>query len=243
MTDSCLPVHRGGIVPGIRLGAAMELLSSCRVLADIGSDHGRLPLAMLQQGRSERCIACDISADSLEKARLLSGHVGLTDRMDFRVGDGLKVLSPGEADAISILGMGGTLMAEILSASPVPLMRAERCVLQPMRAQDDIRTYLYHNGYPILEDRVVREGGRLYQVFLIGRPDGQQDPWPDGFPEDCFTVGYLAFQNRDPLTRDFALRELEQARKRLKTASGTRGEAILRVKERQMTEILGNWGR
>ena len=71
-----------------RLSRALDMLRGSQTVADIGSDHGRLAVALLQQGAAERVIACDISAPSLEKARALCSRCGRGGRMDIRVADG-----------------------------------------------------------------------------------------------------------------------------------------------------------
>ena len=225
-----------------RLLAAAELLGRQRVIADIGCDHGRLSCALLQRDACDRCIAADVSAPSLEKAKKLSGFVGVANRIDLRCGDGLSVLQSGEADAVAMLGMGGTLMARLLDACEQPLMGARLLVLQPMRAEEDIRRYLYEHGYRVKEDRVVRDGGRLYQVFSALPPcDGTRDDWPEGFPTDCFQVGYRAFSKREPLLPILAKRKLEQCLLRLQAARGTEGEARLAERAAQMQIILDHW--
>ena len=130
-----------------RLAAAADMLKGYETVADVGCDHGRLTAALLQQNGCRKVIASDISDSSLEKARRLIAHIGLADRVSFCVGDGCSVLEPGECDAIAMLGMGGTLMCRILEACSVPLAGAKALVLQPMRAQDEIREYLYRKGY------------------------------------------------------------------------------------------------
>ena len=150
-----------------RLETALSLLQGRRVVADIGCDHGQLCCALLQRDAEARCVASDASAPSLQKARELAQAVGLVERISFRCGDGLSVLEAGEAEAVALLGMGGTLMARLLDACPVPMMGAGLLVLQPMRAEADIRSYLYAHGYRVEEDRVVRDAGRLYQVFSV----------------------------------------------------------------------------
>jgi len=222
-----------------RLQMAAELLKTGKVMADIGCDHGRLSCAILQQGRFSRCIAADVSAPSLEKAKQLSVYIGVAAQIDIRLGDGLSVLSVGEADAVALLGMGGTLMAELLDTCSVPLMGAERAVLQPMRAEEDIRRYLYRNHYRIEDDRVVEDAGRLYQVFSVLPPqENMADAWPKDFPSDCFTVGYRAFARRDPLLAALVKRNLDQCLFRLKTARGTDGERKLADKAAVMRTIL-----
>ena len=101
-----------------RLSRALDMLRGSQTVADIGSDHGRLAVALLQQGAAERVIACDISAPSLEKARALCSRCGLGGRMDFRVADGLGGLRPGEADALVMAGMGGLVRGRRLPPQP-----------------------------------------------------------------------------------------------------------------------------
>lgn len=220
-----------------RLAAALSMLEGYPTVADIGCDHGRLTAALLQQGVSKQVIATDISEASLEKARQLIRYIGLTDHVSFRVGDGCSVLDPGECDALLLLGMGGTLMSEILEACPIRAMGAKAIVLQPMRAQDDIRAYLHQNGYRITDDRVVADRGRYYQVFKA-EPSDQTEALPEGFPDAFYDVGYHAFARRDPLLSTLCRQQLTCHEKMLKTAFGSSGEAALRHKIKALYEIL-----
>ena len=224
------------IHPRERLDCAIELLSGAQVVADVGCDHGRLSCALIQRNLAKRCIATDISAPSLAKAERLIGQIGLEDRIETRLGDGLSPLSAGEADTIAILGMGGTLMTEILDVVP-PLKGASRCVLQPMRAAEDIRRWLFERNYPVLEDRVVLDTGRYYQIFSIGQPEIERQKIPTGWPEDCFILGYTAFLNREALMKPLAERLLATTKRKLKTQ---RAEALT-LQAAQLTQILANW--
>ena len=224
------------IHPRERLDCAIELLSGARVVADVGCDHGRLCCSLIQQNRVSRCIAIDISEPSLSKARRLIQKIGLSDRIETRLGDGLSPLAAGEADAIAILGMGGTLMTEILGVTP-PLMGAKTCVLQPMRAAEDIRAWLYERNYPVLEDRVILDAGRYYQMFSIGQPQLERQALPQGWPQDCFLLGYTAFSRRDPLTKQLAERQLATVKRKLKTQQA---EALTR-QAAQLEQILTHW--
>lgn len=220
-----------------RLLAASELLRGSRTVADVGCDHGRLTAALLQQRVCECVIATDISAPSLEKARRLIGYIGLTERVSFREGSGLTPIHPGECDAVALLGMGGTLMARILEAAELRLMGASRAVLQPMRAQADIRAYLHRNRYRILEDRIVREGDRLYQLILTVPDEEIQTP-PAWWPSDCYEVGFVALEHGEPLLPELIRRLIEQHRVRLSGAVGTAGEPMLREKLAALETVL-----
>jgi tRNA (adenine22-N1)-methyltransferase len=231
MHKTMLSIH-----PRERLACAMEMLRGAQTVADIGCDHGRLSCALVQQGFAERCIAVDISAPSLKKAEQLAERVGVADRVETRLGDGLQPVQPGEADAIAILGVGGTLTARMLEAVDTPLNGAKRCVLQPMRAVDDIRTWLFERNYPVLSDRVVFEGGRYYQVFSVSTPQPERQAMPDGWPEDCFFLGYKAFESRDPLMTPMVKRMHASVNRRLKTQ---KAEELIR-QAAQLEQILNH---
>jgi tRNA (adenine22-N1)-methyltransferase len=224
------------IHPRERLDCAIELLSGARVVADIGCDHGRLCCALIQRNAAERCIAIDISEPSLKKAERLIRKIDAQDRVETRLGDGLKPLKTEEADAIAILGMGGTLIAQILDVNP-PLMGAKKCVMQAMRGAEDIRRWLYERNYPVMGDRVVLDAGRFYQVFSVGSPTSQKQTMPDGWPADCFLLGYTAFQNREPLMKPLVEHMLATTRRKLRTQ---RAEALVK-QAAQLEQILMQW--
>ncbi|MEA4938784.1 MAG: class I SAM-dependent methyltransferase [Christensenella sp.] len=224
------------IQPRERLACAMELLSGARVVADVGCDHGRLSCALVQRDLVQRCIAIDVSAPSLGKAARLACQIGAQDRVETRLGDGLAPLETGEAEALAILGMGGTLMARILDVVP-PLKGARLCVLQPMRAAEDIRRWLYERNYPVLDDRVVFEAGRYYQVFSIGQPLKERQPLPQGWPEDCFLLGYTAFARREPMMKPLTERMLASVQKKRRTQ---RSDTLDR-QHLHLQQILSNW--
>lgn len=220
-----------------RLAAALSMLEGYATVADVGCDHGRLTAALLQRNVCEHVVATDISEPSLEKARQLIRYIGLADRVSFRVGDGCSVLKPGECDALVLLGMGGTLMTDILEACPVRAMGAKAVVLQPMRAQDDIRAYLHRSGYRISDDRVVLDRGRYYQI-LKAIPSDHTEPLPEGFPNDFYDIGYRAFSAREPLLPALCRQQLECHERMLKTAAGSDGEAAIQRKIKALRQVL-----
>ncbi len=150
---------------GPRLRAIADLVPpDCRCLADIGTDHGYVPAALLLAGRVGRAVAADIGAPPLEHARRTAARCGVEDRMDLRLGDGLSVLSPGEADVIVIAGMGGDTIAGILAAAPWsrdgPLL-----LLQPMSRACELRRWLPEQGYAVRAETLVQDKGVLYPIL------------------------------------------------------------------------------
>lgn len=216
-----------------RLAAAARLVGSADTLADIGCDHGRLGIAVLQSGIAARVIASDISAPSVEKARVLASYVGVKDRMETRCAAGLTALENKEADALAICGMGGALIAQILKEASVPLVGAKKAVLQPMRGIEELRHYLYTAGYRVEEDVIVYDAGRYYQVFSVVLG---QDALPEAWPEGFFALGPRAMG--DELFLPLAQKLLEQLQVRLQSAQGTRGEAALRETEQHIQSVM-----
>ncbi len=223
-----------------RLSTALHMLNGYSVVADIGCDHGRLSAALLQKNICKKVIATDISEPSLKKAKDLINRIGQNDRVSFRAGDGCGVLKPYECDAVAMLGMGGTLMCRILESCKIPIMGAKALVLQPMRAQDDIREYLFRNMYHITEDQVVSDHGRMYQIFKAV-PDDTFDQIPDGYPKDFFDVGYRSFLERDPLLPDLCRQQLSCHLKMLPSAVGSDGEARLMKKIKALETIISQF--
>ena len=213
------------------------MLKGADTVGDIGCDHGRLSVALIEQGVCRRVIAVDISAPSLEKARALARLAGIEGAVETRLGDGLAPIGPGEADAVAICGMGGTLMRAMLSAQASPLGGARLGVFQPMRGVADIRAFLYEQGYWIVDDRIVLERGRYYQVFSARPPQEgplTRQPLPDGWPSDCFFLGYTAFARQDPLLPAYASLLLSQRNARLSRAA----VPLMRRQADQLMQIL-----
>ena len=220
-----------------RLRCAFELLQGADTVADIGCDHGKLTAALLLDGACRKVIAGDISLDCLNKARDVIDRYALNDRAEPRLGSGLEILAPGECDAVAILGMGGELIVELLEASPEVAASMERLVLQPMSGIEELRQWLHEAGYHVLEDRLVNLGRRWYQLLSVKKAD-EQDPWPEGFPHNCWLVGYRAFADRDRLLGPYCEEQLMKRRRQLRQAAGTAGEDRLSREARQLEQII-----
>jgi tRNA A22 N-methylase len=182
-------------------------------------------------------IAGDISPDCLEKTRKLIERYGLQERAQVRLGSGLSILAPGECDAAAILGMGGELMVEMLKASQEVAERMDRLVLQPMSGIEELRQWLYENGYHVIEDKLVAVGSRWYQLICVRKTD-RFDPWPEGFPRTCWLVGYRSFDDQETGLEAYCREQLNKRRERLKRAAGTGGEGKLQREARQLEEII-----
>ena len=145
---------------GERLNTVLSLLKEGETLCDVGTDHGKLPVAALLSGKAKRAIAIDISAPSLQKARLLAQEEGVS--LACIVGDGLSPLRKGEADVVVIAGMGGMEIIRILENAPCVF---PRYIFVPHRDAAAVRGYLKDNNARILRDIAVKEGEHFYFVI------------------------------------------------------------------------------
>ncbi len=152
-----------------RLQAAAELVLADQPVADIGTDHGYLPLYLVANGICPKAIAADKSAPSCMKAKGLTVQAGYQELVDIRVGDGLQVLQAGEVATVVMCGMGGRLMIDILDGAPAVLAKLQRLVLQPQKHTDLLRQWLVAHGWKIVAERMAFDGG-FYYVVLAAEP-------------------------------------------------------------------------
>ena len=220
-----------------RLRCAFDLLRGSAAVADIGSDHGKLTAALLLEGGCRRVIAGDISPDCLQKTSEIIERYGLQDKAETRLGSGLSILSPGECDAAAILGMGGELMVEMLTDSKAVAEAMDKLVLQPMSGIEELRQWLYKNRWHVTADRLIPVGRRWYQLLSVQKGD-RPDPWPEGFPTECWLVGYRSFADRESGLKPYCQEQLQKRRERWKKAAGTAGEEKLAREAGQLEQIM-----
>jgi len=155
-----------------RLGAVAQHVLPGEPVADVGTDHGQLPVSLLLSGRVPRVIASDRRPDPLNNARRLAAASRLeAPRFEARLSDGLAHLQAGEAATVTICGMGGALMVRILTAHPPQRCGVRRLVLQPNNAAERLRPHLVEDGWAIVDEEMVAEGGYFYPIIVAERVD------------------------------------------------------------------------
>ena len=150
-----------------RLEKVAALVPPSTSMADIGTDHGYLPLALLEAGKVERAIACDINEGPLQRARDHITSVGREKDIALRLGGGLSVLARGEVDGVVIAGMGGLMMRDILEADMDKAQALHWLVLQPQNHVADLKQYLSSHHFIICREDMAMEDRRLYEMMLV----------------------------------------------------------------------------
>ena len=151
-----------------RLEAALSFARPGAPAADIGTDHGYVPVALLERGIAPCVVASDVNEGPLDAARRNAERFGFRDRIVTCLADGLSGLPLAENGIrdIYILGMGGELIASILGASAFVRQKDVRLILQPMTMQPELRRYLAGAGFAVLDEKLCRDRGHVYCVIL-----------------------------------------------------------------------------
>ena len=143
-----------------RLRAVYSLIKG-NVLADIGTDHGFLPIFACLQNEKLRAVACDFNQGPLERAKENIKQYGLENRIDTRLGFGIEPLGDDETECVVIAGMGGMNIVEILKEP----RQVKRLILQPQRDLSLVKDFVTGRGYVIINEITVEDRGRKYTVI------------------------------------------------------------------------------
>ena len=150
-----------------RLLAVASFVTEGNILADVGTDHGYIPIYLIQKKCIRKAIAMDINEGPLQRAKEHIEIYGLKDYIETRLSDGVAALVPGEADTVLIAGMGGGLVMHILEEGKEVCTQAKELVLQPQSELERVREYLWGNGYVILEEDMVLEDEKFYPMMRV----------------------------------------------------------------------------
>jgi len=149
-----------------RLEKIASLVPQGARLADIGSDHALLPSFLVQQGMISFAVAGEVNPGPFDAANRQVRDAGMSTAISVRRGDGLSVLAAGEVDAITIAGMGGSLIASILEAGKDKLEGVTTLVLQPNVGEDAVRRWLLQNGWFLCAEHILEEDGKIYEILV-----------------------------------------------------------------------------
>ncbi len=148
-----------------RLKCVAGLVNKGARVADIGTDHAYLPIYLVQNEISNKVYACDVRKEPLRRAKLHIDEYGLSDKITTQLCDGLKGINKGDVDTVTICGMGGKLMKNILKAGIDKLGDNTQLVLSAQSELRDFRKYLLETGIYIKSEHMLLEDGKYYFIF------------------------------------------------------------------------------
>jgi tRNA (adenine22-N1)-methyltransferase len=221
-----------------RLKAVAGLVLPGQPMADIGSDHGYLPLYLVSKGIVPSAIAVEVRQGPWAKADHQVRLHGLERKIEVRLGDGLKPLKPGEVATAALAGMGTQTMIKILTESMPIVNRLKRLVLQPMAEIPVLREWLYRHHFHLTHEELVREGDRYYVVMAAGLG---HKPMPSVTELE---VGPLLIANRHPLLVPYLAKTIRQDEqvllelKNITTEKAIRQQQLLEKRLEELKEVM-----
>ncbi|QCY13308.1 tRNA (adenine-N(1))-methyltransferase [Pseudomonas sp. MPC6] len=197
-------------------------------LADIGSDHGYLPVALMRRGAIATAVAGEVALTPFRSAERTVRENGLEQRISVRLAHGLAAIEPGDGiTAISVCGMGGETIRDILDSGKARLSGRERLILQPNGGEQPLRQWLMDNGYRILCEELLRENRFYYEIIVAERAG------PVVYSPEELYFGPLQMQARNPVFLAKWQRLLRQKQKTL----GNFDRARQAVPEEKVQEV------
>ncbi len=195
-----------------RMKAVAGMVTTGGVLADIGTDHGYIPIALVQRQKITGAIAMDINKGPLARAQENIASARLGDYIQTRLSDGVAALGEGEADSILIAGMGGELVIHILSEGEKVCKAASELILQPQSDIRKVREYLRLHHYKIVDEDMICEDGKYYPMMRVVHVESD-DAWMkmnEQTKAACDIYGPLLLRNGNPVLRRFLVRQHRQ---------------------------------
>jgi len=208
-----------------RLSAVASLVTEGSRLADIGTDHGYVPIYLTQKGILSSAMAMDVNKGPLQRAREHISEHGLEDKITTRLSNGLKELVPGEADSVLIAGMGGYLIIRILEEGRKHRPFVKEWILQPQSDLEAVRRYLAKEGLSITAELMVEEEGKYYPMMRVVPGE------PYELEEKEYLFGRFLFKEKNPVLYEWLTKEEQKLIKVTESLGTQTSETALERKE------------
>ncbi len=151
-----------------RLGAVASYVQKGSRLADVGSDHAYLPLFLVENSTIDFAVAGEVVQGPYQSALKNVAQAGQLEQIQVRLANGLAAIeSSDRIDTITIAGMGGRLIVDILEADRDKLEKVKRLILQPNNREDELRIWLEAHGFQIVAEEMVTENQKFYEILVV----------------------------------------------------------------------------
>lgn len=186
----------------LRLQVICNMIDSCKTIADIGTDHGYIPIYLIKNKICEFAIACDINKGPLEKAKENISIEGLENNISLRLGSGFDVITPGEVNVAIIAGMGGHLIKDLIESGKEVFKALDYLILQPVQNPDVLRKYIYDSGFEVIKEELCIDEKIFYEIIKIRYAD--KDKNIKKIKNDIFyEVSHDLIKQKHPLINEF----------------------------------------
>ncbi|MCM1220120.1 MAG: class I SAM-dependent methyltransferase [Lachnospiraceae bacterium] len=210
-----------------RLRMLADMVTAGGCAADVGCDHGFLPIYLVQTGKCPKCLAMDVRKGPLSGAKEHIASCGMGEYIETRLSDGLAAYHMGEAQTLICAGMGGRLMERILREGGEKSRSFQELILQPQSEIPEFRIFLRKEGFLVTQEDAVCEDGKFYFAMKAVYA-GQELPADDELYD---LYGKLLLLGKHPVLKQYLSKQrqaVEELITRLCGADSGRGEARIR---------------
>ncbi|MBM7097087.1 tRNA (adenine(22)-N(1))-methyltransferase TrmK [Bacillus sp. H-16] len=208
-------------------------------LADIGSDHAKLPCYALERGLIITAVAGEVNEGPLNAAHRNIRAKGMEESIHAKLGDGLQVLDGETVDVITIAGMGGPLIVRILEDGKKRLgASVQRLILQPNVASDHVRKWLYDNQWSLIDEQILEEDGHIYEILVAARSEAPEAVYNKHELEKEMWLGPFLMKQKNSAFELKWSKEREQLKKVKEQLSKGGNTAALTEKKKKIDQYL-----
>ena len=182
----------------VRLNKIISLVDKCNIVADIGTDHGYIPIYLIKNNLCNVAIASDINLGPKMKAELNIGMEGLSEKIHCRLGGGLNTIKPYEVQAVIIAGMGGYLIRDIIEDRLDVFKSIHYAILQPAQNPEILRKYIYERGFNVIKEELCFDQNKYYETIKVA-----YDNNPKIENNFYYEISKTFIEEKDPLIKDY----------------------------------------
>lgn len=180
-----------------RLYAIANQVPLGAIVADIGTDHGYIPIYLHQEKIIKKAIATDINKGPLMRAKENIKNNKAEQIIETRLGNGLEPIKQNEADTLILAGMGGMLIIDILSNHLEIVKGVNRIIIQPQLDQKAVREYLHNIDFKIVNEEVINEDNKYYWIITA-------EPGNEEYNDiKCYLFGKTLIENKNPILKKY----------------------------------------
>ena len=182
----------------LRLKTIASMVDKCEAVAEIGTDHGYIPIYLIKNNICNTAIASDINLGPIEKAELNISLENFSEKIECRLGGGLTTIKPKEVNSAIIAGMGGNLIRDIILESEEVFKNLDSAILQPVQNPEVLRRFIYEHGYCIVDEELCFDQNKFYEIIKVS-----YDSEPREKEEIFYEVGEILINKKHPLIKEY----------------------------------------
>ncbi len=229
----------------IRLEAIAACVKPGLVIADIGTDHGYLPIELIRRGISPKVLACDVRKGPLERAQQHIQEADLSKQVETRLSNGFEMIHSGEVNGCVIAGMGGMLVKDILEAESQRdkniLKEMQQLILQPQSDMEAVRRMVHTLSFQIVDESMLVDRDKHYWI-LVCEPgiESYEKQWQ-------YRYGRCLTERRDSVLHAYLQHKYNKNAEILENLDGNVSDAALQrcrqlqEEQKELVEVLDLW--